>query len=94
VKRLCKYVRPDMPLSDANELFGWDAEFDQGAWYWTDSRRFVVNTGNQYMIVHTYDFYRYTTYYKLLNQDGVFQREIPKYSENGEPINYWQEPAE
>ncbi|GEM_PF-5450215 len=94
VQQLSKFIRPDMPLADANELFGWEASFDQGSWYWTDSRRFIVNTGSEYRIVHCLDFYRYVSYHKLIDQEGVFEKEIPKYNENGDPINFWQEPAE
>jgi hypothetical protein len=80
-----------MALSDANELFGWGAKFDQGTWYWTDSRRFVVNTGDAYRIVACYDFYRFVQYHKLVGKPGVFTEPIPTRNEDGDLINGAQE---
>ena len=89
MERHCKYLRPDMAISDANDLFGWDAEFDSGGWFWTDKRKCVVNTGNDHMIVAVYDFYRFKRYRKLLDRPGVFESEIPTEDAHGNPINQW-----
>ena len=87
VQELCRFIRPDMMLSDANELFGWDAQFDSGDWYWTDSRKFVVHSGHQYRIVEAYDFYRLKHHHKLIDRPGVFERDIPKIESEGVPID-------
>ena len=91
VRQQCRYIRPDMALSDANELFGWGAKFDQGDWYWTDSRRFIVHTGDAYRIVECYDFYRFVHYHKLVEKPGVFMEHIPTRDADGNPINGAQE---
>jgi hypothetical protein len=85
----CRYIRPDMNLADANNLFGWNAEGDSGSWYWTDTRKCIVLTGHEYRIVEVYDFYRFKHYHKLLEQDGVFEVDIPTEDEQGNPINQW-----
>ena len=81
VHRLCKYIRPDMPLSDATDLFGWSPKFDDGSWYWTEERKFIVHTGYEYRIVEVYDFYRLLHYHKSLKREGVFVRKIRPHPE-------------
>ncbi len=88
VRKFCKYIRPDMTLADANELIGWEAETDQqGSWFWTDKKRCIVNL-NEGKIVQVYDFVRFKTYHKLIDQEGVFERDIAT-ENNGSPINQW-----
>jgi hypothetical protein len=87
VRKLCRFIRPDMMLSDANELFGWQAKFDTGDWYWTNSRRFIVHCGNRQRIVEVYDSYRLKSYHKMIDRPGVFERDFPRADSEGNAVS-------
>ena len=82
----CKYLRPDMYLSDASDLLGWEPNHGLESYTWTATGKCTLYLDEDSRIVEVYDSYRCKHYFKRPNMPGVFERDLPIEDDYGNDV--------